>query len=118
MRLRTLLLFAIAALVGAGFVRSAEALSHVVRDRLAYVCAMIACERVGDLAALARSPLPHNSNARPDHDSRGDDSSAWQCSLTRLDSQTPPAVRYLQLADGTVKFTGMGVYRAPSKPRR
>lgn len=79
---------------------------------------MIACDRVGDLAALARSRLPHDSDARPGHDSRGDDSSAWQCSLTRLDSQTPPAVRYLQLADGTVEFTGMGAYKEPAPPRR
>ena len=104
--------------LGTGFVRSAEALSQVVRDRLAYVCAMIACERVGDLAALARSRLPHSSNAHQDGEQSGDGSSAWQCSLTRQDSQTPPAVRYLTHADGTVEFTGMGVYKAPSKPRR
>ncbi len=104
--------------LGAGFVRSAEELSQVVRDRLAFVCAMIACERVGDLAAVARSPLPQNSDAHYDHDSPNGNQSAWQCSLTRLDSQTPPAVRYLQLADGTVEFTGMGGYKTPTPPRR
>jgi hypothetical protein len=90
------------------FVRSAEGLIDLVRDRLAFVCAMIACNRVGDLAALAQSPLSHNSKAHHDHDSLKDSESAWQCSLTRPDSQTPPAVRYLQHADGTISFTGMG----------
>jgi len=41
-----------------------------------------------------------------------------QARLTRQNSQAPPAVRYLKLADGTVEFTGMGVYKAPSPPRR
>jgi len=97
------------------FVRSAEGLSNLVRDRLAYVCAMIACERVESLAALTHSPLPPNSHAY--HLPSGD-RSAWQCSLTRVDSQSPPAVRYLKPADGTLKFTGMGTYKAPSPPRR
>ena len=65
------------------FVRSAEGLSNLVRDRLAYVCAMIACERVESLAALTHSPLPPNSHAY--HLPSGD-RSAWQCSLTRVDS--------------------------------
>ena len=104
--------------LGPDFVRSAEALSQVVRDRLAFVCAMIACDRVGDLAALARSRLPHNGNTHQDGEQSGDGSSAWQCSLTRQDAQTPPAVRYLKHTNGTVEFTGMGVYKAPSKPRR
>lgn len=97
--------------LGPEFVRSAEGLIDLVRDRLAFVCAMIACNRVGDLAALAQSPLSHNSKAHHDHDSLKDSESAWQCSLTRPDSQTPPAVRYLQHADGTISFTGMGVYK-------
>jgi hypothetical protein len=98
------------------FVRSAEGLGSLVRDRLAFVCAMIACDRVGDLAALALSPLSHanNNHAHQDQDS----ASAWQCSLTRLDSQTPPAVRYLQHADGTINFTGMGSYKTPAPPGR
>jgi hypothetical protein len=94
--------------LGPEFVRSAEGLINLVRDRLAFVCAMIACNRVGDLAALAQSPVSHNSKAHHDHDSLKDSESAWQCSLTRPDSQTPPAVRYLQHADGTISFTGMG----------
>ena len=97
--------------LGPDFVRSADALSYLVRDRLAFVCAMIACNRVGDLAALAQSPLPHNSHADQDHHSLKDGVSAWQCSLTRLDSQTPPAVCYLTYADGAISFTGMGVYK-------
>ena len=97
-------------LLGPDFVRSAEGLTSLVRDRLAYVCAMIVCNRVKDLAALAQSPLPQNSHAHHD-DSPNGSGAAWQCSLTRLDSQTPPAVRYLQLADGTIKFTGMGSYK-------
>lgn len=101
--------------LGADFVRSADALTYLVRDRLAYVCAMIACDRVQDLAALAQSPLPPNSHA---HHSPNGDQSAWQCSLTRLDSQTPPAVRYLKHTDGTIKFTGLGAYKAPTPPRR
>jgi hypothetical protein len=97
------------------FVRSAEGLSNLVRDRLAYVCAMIVCGRVETLAALAHSPLPPNPHAHVSPDSN---QSAWQCRLTRQDSQTPPAVRYLKLADGTIKFTGMGVYKEPTPPRR
>jgi hypothetical protein len=104
--------------LGHDFVRSAEGLSNLVRDRLAYVCAMIVCNRVKSLAALAQSPLPPNSHAHHDHDSPNCNQSAWQCSLTRQDSQTPPAVRYLQLADGTIKFTGMGSYKAPTPPGR
>jgi hypothetical protein len=105
--------------LGPDFVRSAEALSNLVRDRLAYVCAMIACNRVQTLAALAQSPLPPNPHAHHhDDDSLIGDQSAWQCSLTRQDSRTPPAVRYLKLADGTIEFTGMGVYKAPSAPQR
>ncbi len=97
------------------FVRAAEGLSNLVRERLTYVCAMIACERVEDLAALAHSPLPPNSHA---HHSPNGDQATWQCSLTRVDSQTPPAVRYLKQADGTLKFTGMGTYRTLSAPER
>ena len=108
--------------LGGDFVRSAEGLTYLVRDRLAYVCAMIACGRVNDLAALAQSPLSRNGHADHEHDSREDGTSAWQCSLTRLDSQAPPAVRYLQLADGTIKFTGIGSYKAaaagPLSPAR
>jgi hypothetical protein len=104
--------------LGHDFVRSAEGLSNLVRERLAYVCAMIVCNRVETLAALAQSPLPPNPHAHRDHDSPDGKQLAWQCRLTRQDSQTPPAVRYLQLANGTVEFTGMGVYKAPSKPRR
>ncbi len=106
--------------LGPDFVRSAEGLSNLVRDRLAYVCAMIACNRVEDLAALAQSPLPPNSHAHHDydHDSPNGNQSAWQCSLTSQDSQTPPAVRYLQLADGTVRFTGMGVYKTSTPAQR
>jgi hypothetical protein len=100
-------------LLGPDFVRSAEGLTSLVRDRLAYVCAMIVCNRVQDLAALAQSPLPQNSHAHHD-DSPNGSGPAWQCSLTRMDSQTPPAVRYLQLADGTIKFTGMGSYKTPA----
>ncbi|HEV2945460.1 MAG TPA: hypothetical protein VGX26_10140 [Solirubrobacteraceae bacterium] len=96
------------------FVRTTEALTYLVRDRLAYVCAMVACNRVGDLAALALSPLSQNNNAHQDQDSV----SAWQCSLTRLDSQTPPAVRYLQHADGTINFTGMGSYETHTRSGR
>ena len=44
--------------LGHDFVRSAEGLSNLVRDRLAYVCAMIVCKRVESLAALALSPYP------------------------------------------------------------
>jgi hypothetical protein len=103
--------------LGPDFVRCAEGLSNLVRDRLAYVCAMIACERVESLAALAQSPLPPNGHAHHDRDSPNGSASAWQCSLTRQDSQTPPAVRYLRLADGTIKFSGMGGYKpaAPSE---
>jgi hypothetical protein len=79
---------------------------------------MIVCNRVEDLAALAQSPLPPNSHAHHDHDSPNGNQSAWQCSLTRQDSQTPPAVRYLQLADGTVEFTGMGSYKTSTPPGR
>jgi hypothetical protein len=104
--------------LGHDFVRSAEGLTNLVRDRLAYVCAMIVCNRVEDLAALAQSPLPQNSHAHHDHASPNGNQSAWQCSLTRQDSQTPPALRYLQLADGTVEFTGMGSYKTPTPPRR
>lgn len=100
--------------LGSDFVRSADALTYLVRDRLAYVCAMVACERVRHLAALALSPLPYTNNNNAHQDDDG--ASAWQCSLTRLDSQTPPAVRYLQLADGTIKFTGMGTYKTPAPP--
>ena len=103
--------------LGPDFVRSIEGLSNLVRERLAYVCAMIACNRVESLAALAQSPLPPNPHAHHD-DSLNGNQSAWQCSLTRQDSQTPPAVRYLQLADGTIKFTGMGSYKTPTPPRR
>jgi vacuolar-type H+-ATPase subunit H len=103
--------------LGPEFVRSAEGLIDLVRDRLAFVCAMIACNRVGDLAALAQSPLSHNSKAHHDHDSLKDSESAWQCSLTRPDSQTPPPVRYLQHADGTISFTGMGAYKAARSGR-
>ena len=53
-----------------------------------------------------------------DHDSLSGDQSAWQCSLTRQDFQSPPAVRYLQLADGTIKFTGMRSYKAAAPPGR
>ena len=104
--------------LGPDFVRSAEGLSNLVRDRLAYVCAMIACDRAEELAALAQSPLPPNSHAHHDHHSPNGNQSAWQCSLTRLDAQTPPAVRYLQLEDGTVKFTGMGSYKAATPAGR
>jgi hypothetical protein len=104
--------------LGPDFVRSAEGLTYLVRDRLAYVCAMIVCNRVEDLAALAQAPLPPNQHAHDDDDSPTGSESAWQCSLTRLDSQTPPAVRYLRLGDGTVRFTGMGSYKAPVKARR
>jgi hypothetical protein len=79
---------------------------------------MIACDRVGDLAALARSPLPPNPHAHHDHDSLSGNQSAWQCSLTRQDSQTPPAVRYLKHPDGTVEFTGVGSYKSPTPPGR
>ena len=71
------------------FVRSAEGLSNLVRDRLAYVCAMIACSRVETPAALAQSPLPPNPHAHHDHDSLSGNQSAWQCRLTRQDSQSP-----------------------------
>jgi hypothetical protein len=101
--------------LGDDFVRSAERLSNLVRERLAYVCAMIVCNRVETLAALAQSPLPPNPHAHPSPDGN---QSAWQCRLTRQDSQTPPAVRYLQLADGTVEFTGMGSYKTPTPPGR
>jgi hypothetical protein len=104
--------------LGPDFVRSAEGLTYLVRDRLAYVCAMIVCNRVEDLAALAQSPLAPNPHGHHDHDSPNGNQSAWQCSLTRLDSQTPPAVRYLRLADGTIKFTGMGSYKAPARAGR
>jgi hypothetical protein len=100
--------------LGAEFVRSAERLTGLVRDRLAYVCAMIVCARVDSLAALIQSPMPQNAHARHEHDSLEPSTSTWQCSLTRLDSQTPPAVRYLQLADGTIKFTGIGIYKSAS----
>ena len=96
--------------------RSVEGLSNLVRERLAYVCAMIVCGRVESLAALGQSPLPPHPHAQHDHDSVNGNQSAWQCSLTRQDSQTPPAVRYLQLANGTVKFTGMGTYKTSSPP--
>lgn len=96
--------------LSADFVRSADALSSLVRDRLGFVCAMIASDRVQELAALVRSPLPDESRPNP----RQDGTFVWQCSLTRVDSQTPPAVRYLEHADGTISFTGMGSYRTPS----
>lgn len=96
--------------LGPDFVRSIEGLSNLVRERLAYVCAMIVCKRVESLAALAQSPLPPNPHAHHDPASLNGNQ-AWQCRLTREDSQTPPAVRYLQLADGTIKFTGMGSYK-------
>jgi hypothetical protein len=104
--------------LGPDFVRCAEGLTYLVRDRLAYVCAMIVCNRVEDLAALAQSPLAPNPHGHHDHDSPNGNQSAWQCSLTRLDSQTPPAVRYLRLPDGTIKFTGMGSYKTPAPPGR
>jgi hypothetical protein len=103
--------------LGPDFVRSVEGLSNLVRERLAYVCAMIVCKRVESLAALAQSPLPPNPHAHHDDDLLNGNQ-AWQCSLTRQDSQTPPAVRYLQLANGTVEFTGMGSYKDPTEPRR
>jgi hypothetical protein len=96
---------------------SCEALTYLVRDRLAYVCAMVACNRVGDLAALALSPLPQNNNNNNAHQDQ-DSVSAWQCSLTRLDSQTPPAVCYLQHTDGTINFTAMGSYETHTRSGR
>ena len=104
--------------LGADFVRSAEGLTYLVRDRLAYVCAMIVCNRVENLAALARSPLAPNSHAHHEDASPNGSESAWQCSLTRLDSQTPPAVRYVRLPDGTIQFTGMGSYKVPARAGR
>jgi hypothetical protein len=101
--------------LGPDFVRSIEGLSNLVRERLAYVCAMIVCKRVESLAALALSPLPPNPHAHHDPASLNGNQ-AWQCRLTREDSQTPPAVRYLQLTDGTIKFTGMGSYKTAAPP--
>ena len=100
------------------FVRSAEELTYLLRDRLAFVCAMIACERVDELAAIVRGPLPRI----PDEDAQSEESAprdqdgaaAWQCSLARPDVQTPPAVRYLKLADGTVEFIGLADYEIPA----
>jgi hypothetical protein len=103
--------------LGQDFVRSIEGLSNLVRERLAYVCAMIVCKRAETLAALVQSPLPPNPHAHHDNASLNGNQ-AWQCSLTRQDSQSPQAVRYLQLADGTIKFTGMGIYKTPTPPGR
>ena len=105
--------------LGPDFVRSIEGLSNLVRERLAYVCAMIACKRAETLAALALSPLPPHPHAHHHATaSLNGNQSAWQCSLTRQDSQAPPAVRYLQLADGTIKFTGMGSYKTSTPSGR
>ena len=51
--------------LGPDFARSVEGLSNLVRERLAYVCAMIVCGRVESLAALAQSPLPPNPQRPP-----------------------------------------------------
>jgi hypothetical protein len=56
--------------LGPEFVRSAEGLIDLVRDRLAFVCAMIACNRVGDLAALAQSGVCESGRVVLDRDHR------------------------------------------------
>ena len=94
------------------FVRNAESLTYLTRDRLAYVCAMIASARVDQLASLARTRIP------PRDEDKAKNVERWQCNLTRLDSQSPPAVRYEQSEDATIVFTGTGMYGDPVGPRR
>jgi hypothetical protein len=90
--------------LGPDFVRSAQPLTYLVRDRLAFVCAAIVSDRVGQLASLAlRSVAPKDEDNQ--------DVSRWQCNLTRIDSQSPPTVRYEKRAsDNTIVFTGIGAY--------
>ncbi|MBA3809377.1 MAG: hypothetical protein H0X28_13450 [Solirubrobacterales bacterium] len=104
------------------FVQAVEVLSYLVRDRIAFVCAMIAANRTANLTALAvtarQAHGSQNGDASQDGDGAqavpADGSSAWQCTLTRADSDSPPAVLYLQWADGTIEFQALSSARATS----
>jgi len=95
-------------LVGAQFLSSVAQLQTVSRDRVAWVCAMVAGGRGPELANLELHPLRSGRGGNdPPRVRARDGATAWRCAL-KTNSPSAPRLHYWLLADGTTEFAKVG----------
>ncbi len=74
-------------------------------ERIAWVCAMVACRRAARLRGIDTHPLlVGNAGVQI---VRGDGGKGWRCSLKR-NASGGPRLHYWVLPDGTTEFADIG----------
>ncbi len=85
--------------------------TDVPRERVAWVCAMIASRCASDLAAIALSPLVASPSG-PQLERASDGAKGWRCSL-RANARGGPRLHYWERPDGIIEFTAVGGHDDP-----
>jgi hypothetical protein len=78
-------------------------------ERIAWVCAMVACGLAGQLAGLDLHPMREGSGGNDPQRVRSDGARAWRCNLRRS-SPGGPRLHYWVLTDGTIEFASIGYH--------
>lgn len=106
----------------AEFIATAERHVEHGQERLAWLCAMLACGYAPALAAIAPEP-PRLLFAR-DSPEQGAATHGWSCELER-DAPASPRLHYWTRQDGTIEFTRIvsrhvpeAAWQTPIMPRR
>jgi hypothetical protein len=89
-----------------GFVAALEELPELSYDRVAWVCAMVACGYAPSLPGTAPQPLLTREGAQL---RREDGAKGWRCNL-KGDAAHAPYVRFWVRLDQAVEFAGIGLH--------
>lgn len=92
--------------LGEAFQRSVDALGEIDAARVAWVCAMVACRRAGELDGLAAHPLRTGPGGNDPQRVRADGARAMRCALKRF-KPSAPRLHWWELPDGTVAFASV-----------
>lgn len=85
--------------------------TDIPRERVAWVCAMIASGCAPDPAAITRYPLVASPGG-PQLERASDGAKGWRCSL-RANARGGPRIHYWERPDGILEFTAVGGHDDP-----
>jgi len=94
--------------LGTAFLASLARLADPPIHRVAWVCAMVACERAQQIGGLALHPLRTGSRGDDSQHVRSTDGAkGWRCALKRS-TPAAPRLHFWKLDDGTFEFASVG----------
>lgn len=93
--------------LGAEFVNSVRRLEGVDEQRIAWICAMVACGRAEEMDGLDLHALRDGIGGAPQKTRDADGALAWRCAIKR-NSPGAPRLHFWRLSGGGIEFANVG----------